>query len=402
MNRIFKTTLGLVLLTISGYIGAIFVVQGVITAYRMIMNGSPSIRTYTIFPQRAIENASSVSILKTENSLTLPETLTFPVNNKEYTFRLSELFAQTDTKAFIIIRNDTVIYEKYLNGASRDSINPSFSIAKSFTSTLIGIAIDEGKIRSVDDPVIQYLPELKGRGLDALTIRDMLIMSSGIPFQADDGTLFPLATPFTDDARQYYTPNLRSLALGLRGGDEPVGSYFRYNDYYLLLEGIILERVTGRSVTEYFQEKIWKPMGMEYPASWSLDSESGGFEKVNVGLNARAIDFARFGQLFLHKGQWQGRQIISEKWVTEATIPDPGDRRPWKVAPMWPQLGGYYKFHWWGFNNPDGTYDYMARGWLGQIIYVSPSTNTVVVRLGGGPQPDTLWPFVIRALIRSL
>jgi CubicO group peptidase (beta-lactamase class C family) len=142
-------------------------------------------------------------------------------------------------------------------------------------------------------------------------------------------------------------------------------------------------------------------MGMEYPASWSLDSTADGLEKTNTGLNARAIDFARIGLMYLHNGRWNGRQIISQNWVTESTTPDPTDQRPWFNSVSWPPNGGYYKYQWWGLTNSDGTYDYMAWGKDGQWLYVSPSTNTVVVRLGEGNQFYP-WPFAIRALIRSL
>jgi CubicO group peptidase (beta-lactamase class C family) len=394
----------LAMLCMLGYIAALVNVRGQIATYRILTNLWPNIHTYTIFPQREIGTARVPSELKKETLAGFPETITFssfPDFGRQTTLSLKDLFAQTDTKAFIVIRNDVAIYEAYLNGANRDSRNSSFSVVKSLISTLIGIAIEEGKIKRIDDRVIQYLPELKGRGLDTLTIREMLRMSSGIPFQQSSG-MFPLAVPFSDDPRIQYSPRLREIALSVRASNEPIGAYFRYNDYYLLLEGLILERVTGGTVSQYLQDKIWKPMGMEYPATWSLDSESDGFEKTESGLNARAIDFARFGLMFLHKGKWNGHQIVSEQWVRDATTPDPTDRRPWKVVAFWPQVGGYYKFHWWGLNNPDGTYDYMARGYLGQIIYVSPSRNTVVVRFGGGPRSDGLWPFAIGALVRSL
>ena len=139
-----------------------------------------------------------------------------------------------------------------------------------------------------------------------------------------------------------------------------------------------------------------------YPGSWTLDSEASGFEKPEAGLNARAIDFARFGLLYLHHGRWNGKQIVPEHWVTEATSPDPGDQRPRPIFPVWPKTGGCYKYHWWGRKNADGSADYMARGNLGQIIYVSPSHHAVVVRFGEGPQPDALWPFAIRELLEGL
>jgi CubicO group peptidase (beta-lactamase class C family) len=384
-----------------GYVAAIATVQGPIATYRILTNLWPSIQTYRIFPQRTIETARPASEFKKEHGVRIPDSITFASFGRSTTIQLSDLLTQTDTKAFIVIRNDAVIYEAYPNGGSRNSFNSSFSVVKSFMSTLIGIAIAEGKIKSLDDRVIQYLPELKDRGLDPLTIRDLLRMSSGIPFEGNSG-MFLLAVPFSDDPRIHYSPNLREIALSVRAGDEPIGKFFRYNDYHLLLEGLILERVTGETVSQYLQDKIWKPMGMEYPATWSLDSESDRFEKTEAGLNARAIDFARFGLLFLHQGKWNGHQIVSPQWIREATTPDPTDLRPWKVAEFWPQVGGYYKYHWWGLNNLDSSYDYMARGNLGQIIYVSPSKNTVVVRFGNGPSPDRVWPFAIRELIRQL
>src|SRR5215469_12182440 len=168
-----------------------------------------------------------------------------------------------------------------------------------------------------------------------------------------------------------------------------------------LLEGLILQRVTGETVAQFTQDTLWKPIGMEYPASWSLDSTTDGFEKTNSALNARAIDFARFGLLFLNQGRWNGQQILSRQWVTASTTPDSADHRSWKDNRTWHLAGGYYKYGWWGLNNPDGTYDYLAWGKQGQHMYVSPSTNTVVVRLGGGEDSD-LWPFVLHALARSL
>ena len=201
----------------------------------------------------------------------------------------------------------------------------SFSIAKSVTSALVGIAIDEGYIGGVDDPIVDYLPELRGRGLDAITIRDLLLMSTGVKFVQDEDLddlqeLWPFAS---DVALSYSHPNLRRLALHLPPSEEPVGAAFNYNQYHPLLLGIILERTTHRRVAEYLQEKIWQPLGMEYPASWSLDSKTDGFEKMESGINARAIDFAKLGQLFLDNGRWNGKQVISTQWVTASTAPTP-------------------------------------------------------------------------------
>jgi CubicO group peptidase (beta-lactamase class C family) len=373
--------------------------MGPVTVYRELTSGDSTITTWKNFPQRPVATGGPASVLQQGTAVTLPDTITFPVATApgtQRTARLADLITQSDTKAFIVIRDDAVVYEGYFNGSSRDAIDTSFSIAKSVTSTLVGIAIDEGKIGSVNDPVINYLPELRGRGLDSMTIRDLLVMSSGIPFSMTS----PFFGAYSDDSRSYYDPDLRHVLLNLRAGDEPVGAFFRYSDYLPLLEGLILERATGEHVAQYLQEKVWQPMGMEYPASYALDSTKDGLEKTNSDLEARAIDFARFGEMMLHQGQWNGKQIVSARWVSEATTPDPTDRRVWKTSPFWPQVGGYYKYHWWGLNNPDGTYDYFGLGKDGQVLYISPATHTVVVRLGAGEM--WTWPMVIRAVVHAL
>ncbi len=248
--------------------------------------------------------------------------------------------------------------------------------------------------------MIRYVPELKGRGLDTLTVRDLLTMSSGIPFQNAEG--FPLLAPFTDDAKLFYGFDVRKRVLNVRAGAEPVGKYFRYNDYHPLLEEIILERVTGKSAAQYLSETIWQPLGMTAAASWNVDHSSSGMEKAEDGLNARAIDFARFGLLFLHHGRWKGKQLVPAAWVDEATSFDPSDHRPWQVSAFWPRQGGFYKYHWWGIHTPPGPDDYFALGHLGQLIFVSPSQHAVVVRFGGSSSPEPQWPFVLRAILSQL
>src|SRR5208282_5124796 len=263
-----------------------------------------------------------------------------------------------------------------LNGYQRDSICISRSVAKSFTSALVGIAIDEGFIKSVDDPIINYLPELKDRGFDAITIRNLLTMGSGIRYR-----ISPL--PWDEDALYYFYPDLRNLLLTDMAVAEPPGNAFHYTDYNVGLLAIIVERTTHRTVSEYLQEKIWKPIGMEYPATWSLDSVQDGLELTHVALNARAIDYAKFGQLYLDKGNWNGRQIISERWVAESTAPDPNDHRPWETYPQWADAGGYYKYFWWGNSIGTNDYSFEAIGRWGQFIFVAPRANVVIVRTAG-------------------
>ena len=269
--------------------------------------------------------------------------------------------AKHHTQAFIVIRGGVVVYEGYFNGTRRDSIVTSFSVAKSVVAALVGIAIDEGHITSVDDPVTHYLPELAARDprFREITIRHLLLMASGLEYQEDR----PLLLNGDDPLTTYY-PDQRTLSLQNTHIAEPPGRRFRYNKYHPQLLGMILERATGMRVTRYLQAKLWDPLGMEYGGSWSTDSRASDFEKMETGLNARAIDFARVGVLFLKGGAWGSRQVISHAWVEQATRPWlPPDEAAYYPASFSSRPGRpYYGLMWWGFARPDGTYDFAAVG----------------------------------------
>jgi len=285
--------------------------------------------------------------------------------------------AKNRTQAFIVIQNDNILYEQYFNGASRETIVTSFSIAKSFTSALVGIAVSEGHIHSVNDPITDYLPELAERdpAFKNITIRNLLMMSSGIKYAE-----FPFFNG--DDIKTYYYPNLRELALEDTQIVGLPGEKFLYNNYHPLLLGMIIERATGTSVANYLQEKIWKPIGMQYPGSWSLDEN--GFEKMESGINARAVDFAKFGRLFLYNGNWNGVQVVPAGWVAESTQAEPSvDYANYYYDDFIFANGqGYYKYMWWGLQRDAHTYDFIAWGNKGQYIYVSPQKNLIVLRFG--------------------
>ena len=289
---------------------------------------------------------------------------------------LSELLRSTGTHAFIVVRDNQVLYEDYFNGFARDSLNTTWSLSKSFTSALVGIAISEGYIKSLDDPITNYLPELKDQDCDAITIRNLLTMGSGIQYRI-------ASFPWDEYVLSNYYPNIRQLLLSDLKIMEPPGQSFHYNNFNPELIGMILERTTGRTPSQYLQDKIWKPIGMEYPATWSIDSEADGFELMAALLNARAIDLAKFGRLYLNNGNWDGKQIIPERWVAESTVKDPNDRRPWETFSRWQDKGGYYKYFWWGISHGEGDYSYMGIGSYGQFIFVSPRTKVVIVRTAG-------------------
>ncbi len=403
-NRIFIAVLlviGIPVVAFLGLVATIAVMHGPTYAYRVVSNGQPTILDYKrVFPSRIVENQAPAFYFKTAGQPIQIGQVTYTYAGKTVMIDFEAYLEKSQATAFMIIKDDTLLYEKYLNGYTRDSINRSFSMAKSVISTLVGLAVQDGYIRNINDTIITYIRELKGRGLDAMTIRDLMLMNSGIAYTQLEN-VFILLQPFHEDTLRYYHPEARKYALSLRGGEDPISEYFMYNNSYPYLEGLIIERTSGKTVSAYTEEKLWKPLGMEYPASWSLDSEEDGQEQMSSGLNARTIDFARFARLFIKDGNWNGKQLLPAGWVREATSPDPDDRRPFLSQPGWKEMGGYYKYHWWGMRNQDGTYDYAALGACGQVIYISPGNNTIVLR--NGYKGDSLeWAMIARSIIRSL
>ncbi len=299
----------------------------------------------------------------------------------EVTEPLEKFLSDTDTTAFLVIQDDTLLYEKYFNGYDHESTQTSFSVAKSFVSALVGIAIEEGYIGSVEDPITKYIPELKGPRMDKITIRHLLTMSSGLRYSGEGGG----GGPFGDDAKTYYDPNLRELALTVEPEVEP-GTRWEYNNYHPLLLGMVLERATERPVATYLSQKIWQPLGMEADGSWSLDSDEDGFEKMESGINARAIDFAKFGYLYLNRGEWSGKQVVPASWVEQSTrldtTTDPAD---------------FYQYLWWVDVVRPERGRFMARGNLGQFIYVVPDKDLVIVRMGESFGYNR-WPELLRSI----
>jgi CubicO group peptidase (beta-lactamase class C family) len=356
---------------------------------RTIYWGESDYKDHEKFPARTIHNGPSVSRfdkLPADNRYASQiEAIARDTNNGE---SLEEYLDASGTTAFLVIHDDRLLYERYFDGYDESSIHTSFSMAKSFASALVGIAIDEGHINSVNEPITNYIPELleKDERFESITIRHLLTMSSGIKYE--EGGDLPWSEE-ADDTKTYYATDLRKLALENSRIEGKPGEYFEYNNYNPLLIGMILERATGMSVSRYLQQKLWKPMGMEADGSWSLDSTENGFEKMESGVNARARDFARFGMLFAEEGNWEGRQLISRGWVEESTRADTST-----------DPSQDYQYFWW-VNTPEGeSYHFSARGNYGQYIYVAPEKDLVIVRLGKeeGEQGYDYWIYLFEEL----
>jgi len=326
----------------------------------------PSQKDYEHFPQRKIENQSPVfNFIEPKKDYNLGKLI--GVTNKALNatnINLDSLVQLHKTISFMIIRNDTILYENYNENYSDTSLISSFSMVKPMISTLIGIAIAEGKIKSVDNSITDYLIEFKDSpGFDKIKIKNLLQHTSGLKFS--DGKL----NLSSDNAKYYWGRSLRKELKELTFEYEP-NKVFHYSSANTQLLALIIEKVTQKSVSQYLQEKIWQPLGMEAPAFWSLDNDTeNSMEKSFCCFQARTVDFAKFGRLYLKNGNWQGTQIVPKYWVETSTQSDPNNNNRrnfnynWGIGPL------KYK-------------SYYAVGLYGQYLYIYPEKNIQIIRFG--------------------
>jgi len=350
--------------------------------------GDASVMDYLIFKKRDISGVEHLRMLhynmQTERVKRLFEnTSYFKKLNTNINFET--MLERSQTTAFMVLRNDTIIYEDYFNGFNKDSIFTSFSVAKSFVSTLVGLAISDGYIKSEEDKITEYLPELmkKDTLFSKITIKDLLSMSSGLAYSHDG---FP-----SDDEFTYVAPDLRKSTLDHVRILEQPGTHWLYNNYNPLLLGMILERTTGKPVAKYAEEKLWKKMGGSN-ASWSLDEH--GFEKMESGINCHAYDYARFALILLNKGKYYDEQVFPESWMQKATQPQ---EKPKGYYDYLLKNNTYYSYLWWGKfrDGQENANDFFGMGNKGEYVYISPQKKLTIIRLGFeyGFTPGSLsWP----------
>jgi len=272
---------------------------------------------------------------------------------------------KSKSAALLIIQRDTIIYEWYDHKKDTATIMTSFSMAKSFVSILLGIAIDEGYIKSINEPITNYIKDFKNPGFEKITIEDVLRMETGIDYVEN------YYSPFGNVAVGYYGRDLDQHLYKIKIKSEP-GKDFEYISIASQILGVIISNATGKTLSEYMQEKIWLKLGMEYDASWSLDKKDGR-EKAFCCLNARTRDYAKIGRLYLHNGKWNGEQIVSSDWVKQSTQYHPEHKNR------------IYGLHWWLDTPLNGTtqnHNFFALGHLGQYLYVCPEKEMIMVRIG--------------------
>ena len=332
---------------------------------RIVYYNKPTLAVVRDFDQRSVQ-ASSEPLPFARSD----QDAQFSLNSGELSAygSLEALLAEHQTRAFLVIHDDRLVYERYFGGVSAATLLPGFSMSKTFAAALVGRALSRGLLDSLQRPVTDFIPELASEpAYRQVTLEQLLRMTSGIDFDEES-----LA-----GAKLYYSTDLRDQIYSYDVKWRP-GSHYLYGSVNIQLLWDVLHRsLGGETVAHYFAREIWQPLGAEQPASWSLDSESSGIEKFFGGFNATARDHARLGLLFLHGGTVNGREILPRAWVERALVPDP--IAGWvHTTDGWVRRGMY---QW--FLTRDGR-GYFAKGYNGQYVFVVPDRHAVFVRFGEG------------------
>ena len=351
MEKILKLTLivigALVLLIYIFNIDYIF--KGVRTIY-LTGNNTAFISDYEYFDNREIKSANPQ-----------PWALHKQYNTIDESDKLKELNDERKTKSFLVIKNDSILFEKYYDGHKQTDISNSFSVAKSIVTSMMGKAIMEGKIKSLDQPVSDFFEEYKNGLASELTVGDLASMSSGMKWNEKYYSVINITS------ESYFTDDLRSVILGQEIENKP-GKGFRYSSGDTQLLAMIIEKATGTSLSNYLSQKFWDPMGAENLALWQIDSEESGMEKAYCCIAATARDFARFGKLYIDKGKWGDTEILDSSFV-ELSLNPVFDDSP------------FYGYGWWLYEF-EGKKVFTMNGHRGQFVISFPDENIIIVRQG--------------------
>lgn len=303
------------------------------------------------------------------------------------TYALDEYLERLSTNALLVINNQKIVAEIYRNGSNKDTRFISWSMAKSITGTLIGIALSEGKIKSIDDPVTKYLPEMEGSGYQGVTIKQLLMMTSGVDWVEEYRFKEPTQlTEVHDNSLVEYKYNFADYAAKKSKSKNTPGTVHNYCTLDVSVLGLLLERVIGMKGADYMSEKLWKPAGMERDGYWILEGPpESGREFYGGGYNATLRDYGRFALMMLNGGVANGKQVVPSDWVKQATG-GPHPALPQASAPGAPRG---YQYLWWTIANSKA---YMAIGIHMQDIYVDPDSRTVIVKLAATPNASGGFP----------
>ncbi len=323
------------------------------------MWGVHTIHDYKTHPTRLVASGGSPQYWPLDSAY----------NKRVISDSLLAIMDSNDTHAFLVFQDGKLLYERYWDGYNPKTLSGSFSAAKSIISLLIGIALDEGKIKSLEEPVGNYIDHFKTNGLEKVRIKDLLTMSSGTNYKESDKSYFSL------NAYGYYGDNEEYMVSKMKF-KEPSGEHWEYRSGDTQVLGLIVEKVFGQNISTLVSERFMIPMGAEADALWLLDG-SKKHEKAFCCFNGVARDYARFGQLVLQNGKWGDKQIVSSNYVQAATTPATYLKdRTENENPV-----DYYGYQYWMFKEQG--HDIVAQnGLFGQYVYIIRDKNAVVVRLG--------------------
>ncbi len=310
----------------------------------------------------------------------LPADLRYQWQGKTYS--VADFNRRTRSNALLILKHGAIVHESYFNGALPSTRFISFSTGKSVTSTLVGIALAKGLIASLDDPLTRYLPALVGSAYDGVTIRQTLEMASGVAWDEESYDWSDTSKPLVRNWLGAYVEQRYRLVEGANAlpRAHPPGEHFNYSTMDASILGWLVENASRQRLAEFMEDNLWRPAGMEFDAAWVLDGpESVGREMAGGGLLATLRDFGRFGLMMARGGEADGRRVVPEAWVKEATRPASKAVGYGKLYPDYP-LG--YGYQWWLL--PNGRFE--AQGVYGQIIYAAPADDVVIVKLSYWPE----------------
>ena len=348
---------------------------------RVLYYRTPDAETYKAFPQALVQPGNLAFYFRHSPRKTIDLDTLHVEDGQRRSIPFKDYFTNGKLNAFIVIRNDSILYEKYSKDYSDSTLMTIFSGAKSMISILLGIALEEGKIRSLNDRITDYLPELKSNpAFKEIRIKHLLEMKSGLEFKDALGGV--VKAFLSDEAKYYYTHNMKAELMKVRLANAP-GTVWQYKSIDPILLGWIIERATQKSVSKYFEEKLWQKIGSQYAASWRLD-QPNGLANTASRFQVTAIDLAKIGRLYLNMGKYNGNQIVPENWVNQSV--NIGTEKP-ASAKGWQKSAHHYL--WW-IPQEGEKGDYAAEGMLGQRLYVDPKTNTIIVQFaehGAGNYP---------------
>lgn len=382
-------------------------------AWRLIGHGTEGIDDFETFPTDTVQGSDEpFRFAKAESplldTLRVGHYLKEPITLRQM---IDTLDGCNPSAGMVVMRNDTILFEHYRGAVGPDQHGTIFSISKSITSLLVGMAIDRGLIRSVGDPVTKYLPELKHKAPEfaRLTVENLLDMRTGLAFKENYA-----ANPFSGMARLHYGRNIMGQICKQRFKEEP-DTRFEYNSMSTAILGAVLERATGRRYADLLEEWIWQPLGMERYALVNLDDKEHRMAKAYGGISTNPRDLARWGRLYLQRGVWEGKRLVSEAWIERSLSADraaangnyTNSFRPVMAtynikgkksftaeelsdAMLHAHTQGGYRFEQMvPTRNEDGTWRlriaterFYALGVFGQVVFIDPAKQIVAVYLG--------------------